>query len=214
MHVRSIFVGLAIVLAFGSAIVLADVRPNTTVNVELQTSQGKIVLQLDGTRAPKSVANFLKYVDSGHYNDTVFHRVIDGFMIQGGGMDRDLREKETLPPIKNEASNGLKNEKYTVAMARSGDPDSATSQFFINIADNDFLNREQSQDGYGYAVFGKVVAGHQVIDKIAKSPTQVQPNPLFPAMLMEDVPVTPIMLKSSPRRERRREVTDAAIAPA
>ncbi len=196
MRNRSIFVGSALLLALGSAIVLADVRPNGSVNVELQTSAGNIVLELDGNRAPRSVANFLKYVKSGHYNGTVFHRVIDGFMIQGGGLDRDLREKETLPPVENEAGNGLKNDKYSVAMARSGDPNSATSQFFINVADNGFLNREQSQDGYGYAVFGRVVSGQQVVDQIAKSPTRVQPNPLYPAMLLEDVPVTPIVVKA------------------
>ncbi len=197
MRYRSIFIGALILLALGSAIALADARRSATVHVELQTTEGNIVLTLDSNRAPKSVANFLKYVASGHYENTVFHRVIEGFMIQVGGMDRDLREKDTLPPIENEAGNGLKNQKYTVAMARTGDPNSATSQFFINVADNEFLNRDQSPDGYGYAVFGRVVSGEKVVDKIAQAPTQVQPNPLFPAMLMEDVPVTPIVLKSA-----------------
>ena len=196
MRTRSILVGSALILALGAAIGLADVRRNGSVNVELQTSEGNIVLELDGNRAPRSVANFLKYVKGGHYDGTVFHRVIEGLMIQCGGMDPDLREKETLPPIENEAGNGLKNDRYTVAMARTSDPNSATSQFFINVANNDFLNRDQSQDGYGYAVFGRVLSGQDVVDKIAKSPTHVQPNPLFPAMLMEDVPVTPIVLKT------------------
>ncbi len=164
MRNRSIFVGSALLLALGSAIVLADVRPNGSVNVELQTSAGNIVLELDGNRAPRSVANFLKYVKSGHYNGTVFHRVIDGFMIQGGGLDRDLREKETLPPVENEAGNGLKNDKYSVAMARSGDPNSATSQWFINMDDNsDDLD---GQNG-GFTVFGRVIGdGMAVVDKI------------------------------------------------
>lgn len=196
MHIRSIVVGSAALLTLGSAIVFADVRPKATVNVELQTSEGNIVFQLDGNRAPLSVANFLKYVETGHYNDTVFHRVIEGFMIQGGGMDRDLREKETRPPVENESGNGLKNDKYTVAMARTADPNSATSQFFVNVANNDFLNRDQSQDGYGYAVIGKVISGHEIVNKISQARTQVQPNPLFPAMLMEDVPVTPIVIKA------------------
>ncbi len=197
MNIRSISLAAATVTTLGAAILLADVPAgNQSVTVELQTSAGNIVLELDGGRAPKSVANFLQYVQRGHYNDTIFHRVIEGFMVQGGGLDAKLREKETLPPIENEGGNGLKNDKYTVAMARTADPHSATSQFFINVANNDFLNRDQSQDGYGYAVFGKVIEGQAVVDKIAQATTQVQPNPLTPAMLMEDVPVTPIELKS------------------
>lgn len=196
MKIRPVFVGSIILLALGSAIVLADVRQGSTVNVQLQTSEGNIVLALDSNRAPESVNNFLKYVENGHYEGTVFHRVIKGFMIQCGGMNRDLHEKQTLRPIGNEGGNGLKNSKYTVAMARNSDPHSATSQFFINVADNEFLNRDQSADGYGYAVFGKVVSGQEIVDKIASVPTQVQPNPLFPAMLMEDVPVTPVVIKS------------------
>lgn len=195
MRMQSSFVGSMILLAFGSAIA-ADTRPAGPVQVQLQTSEGNIVVQLNAARAPKSVANFMAYAQRGHYDGTVFHRVIDGFMIQGGGMDRDLREKATMRPIENEGGNGLKNEKYTLAMARTASPHSATSQFFINVADNDFLNRDQSSDGYGYAVFGKVISGHEVVDKIAKAPTQVQPNPMFPAMLLEDVPVTPIVLKA------------------
>jgi peptidyl-prolyl cis-trans isomerase B (cyclophilin B) len=140
--------------------------------VKLTTSQGPIVLELDEAKAPVSVENFLKYVDSGHYNGTIFHRVIDGFMIQGGGFSKDMRQKPTQPTIKNESTNGLKNENYTVAMARTGVRDSATSQFFINVKDNDFLNYSgENPNGWGYAVFGKVVEGKDTVDKIRKVAT-------------------------------------------
>ena len=163
--------------------------------VEIETSEGKIIIELNAEKAPKSVANFLDYVKSKHYNDTVFHRVIDGFMIQGGGMDENLREKETKPPIVNESDNGLKNKKYTLAMARTNDPNSATCQFFINTADNAFLDRPQNPDGY--AVFGRVVKGLDVVDKIGKTKTTSMPHPQVPAMLMRDVPATPIFIKSA-----------------
>lgn len=128
---------------------------------------GVITLELDQDKAPKSTANFLAYVDKGHYNNTIFHRVIPGFMIQGGGMEPGMAQKPTDAPIENEANNGLKNAVYTVAMARTGDPHSATAQFFINVSDNGFLNHTApSQQGWGYAVFGKVVAGTDVVDKI------------------------------------------------
>lgn len=131
------------------------------------TSHGVITLELDQDKAPKSVANFLSYVQSGHYNNTVFHRVIPGFMIQGGGMEPGMNQKPTLAPIDNEANNGLKNSVYTVAMARTGDPHSATAQFFINVADNGFLNHTApSMQGWGYAVFGKVIDGFEVVDAI------------------------------------------------
>jgi peptidyl-prolyl cis-trans isomerase B (cyclophilin B) len=137
--------------------------------VELQTNHGKIVLSLDEVKAPETVANFLAYVRSGHFDGTVFHRVIPGFMIQGGGMEPGLKQKPTRASIKNEAANGLKNDKYTVAMARTNDPHSASSQFFINAADNAFLNHTApSGSGWGYAVFGKVVEGQAVVDKIEK----------------------------------------------
>jgi len=140
--------------------------------VKLTTSQGPIVLELDEAKAPVSVENFLKYVDSGHYNGTIFHRVIDGFMIQGGGFSKDMRQKPTQPTIKNESTNGLKNDNYTVAMARTGVRDSATSQFFINVKDNDFLNYSgENPNGWGYAVFGKVVEGKDTVDKIRKVAT-------------------------------------------
>ena len=140
--------------------------------VKLTTSQGPIVLELDEAKAPISVANFMKYVDAGHYDGTIFHRVIDGFMIQGGGFTKDMRQKPTQPTIKNESTNGLKNDNYTVAMARTNVRDSATSQFFINVKDNDFLNYSgDNPNGWGYAVFGKVVEGKDTVDKIRKVAT-------------------------------------------
>ena len=134
-------------------------------NVLITTNLGNITVHLDEEKAPKTVANFLQYVNSKHYDGTVFHRVMDGFMIQGGGFTADMQQKPTQPPIPLEASNGLKNDKYTVAMARTGNPNSATAQFFINVADNAMLNAPQP-DGHGYAVFGKVVRGTEVVDKI------------------------------------------------
>jgi peptidyl-prolyl cis-trans isomerase B (cyclophilin B) len=136
--------------------------------VELHvTGYGVITLELDQDKAPKSVANFLAYVNKGHYNNTVFHRVIPGFMVQGGGMEPGMNQKPCDAPIENEANNSLKNNNYTVAMARTGDPHSATAQFFINVSDNTFLNHTApSAQGWGYAVFGKVIAGTDVVDKI------------------------------------------------
>lgn len=133
--------------------------------VQLKTSMGDIVIELNDTKAPKSAANFLQYVRDKHYDGTVFHRVIDGFMIQGGGMDANMSEKATRAPIPLEASNGLKNDRGTIAMARTGNPNSATSQFFINVVNNDMLNAPKP-DGHGYAVFGKVIKGMDVVDKI------------------------------------------------
>jgi len=135
--------------------------------VELRTNHGVIKLELDAAKAPKTVENFLNYVKKGHYDGTVFHRVINGFMIQGGGFEPGLKQKPTDAPIDNEANNGLKNDNYTVAMARTNDPHSATAQFFINVNDNDFLNHSSpTPQGWGYAVFGKVVEGQDVVDKI------------------------------------------------
>ncbi|WP_022982575.1 peptidylprolyl isomerase [Ideonella sp. B508-1] len=140
-----------------------------TKTVELTTSAGVIRLELDEAKAPTTVANFLSYVNKGHYDGTVFHRVIKSFMIQGGGMTTDMSQKPTDAPIQNEANNGLKNTKYTVAMARTNAPHSASAQFFINTKDNDFLNfTSESPSGWGYAVFGKVVAGTEVVDAIEK----------------------------------------------
>jgi peptidyl-prolyl cis-trans isomerase B (cyclophilin B) len=136
--------------------------------VELHiTDFGVVTLELDAEKAPKSTENFLSYVGKGHYNGTIFHRVIDGFMIQGGGFEPGMKQKPTDDPIQNEANNGLKNANYTVAMARTSDPHSATAQFFINVTDNDFLNHKApSMQGWGYAVFGKVVDGTDVVDRI------------------------------------------------
>jgi peptidyl-prolyl cis-trans isomerase B (cyclophilin B) len=140
--------------------------------VKLTTSQGPIVLELDDAKAPTTVENFLKYVDAHHYDGTIFHRVIDGFMIQGGGFTKDMRQKPVQAPIKNESTNGLKNANYTVAMARTGVRDSATSQFFINVKDNEFLDFSgENPQGWGYAVFGKVVEGKDTVDKIRKVAT-------------------------------------------
>jgi peptidyl-prolyl cis-trans isomerase B (cyclophilin B) len=137
--------------------------------VELHTNQGLIKLELDDVKAPVSTENFLEYVRKGHYDGTIFHRVIKGFMVQGGGMEVGMRQKDTGSPIQNEAANGLKNEHYTVAMARTNAPHSATAQFFINSTNNEFLNfKSESPSGWGYAVFGKVVEGKDVVDKIEK----------------------------------------------
>ena len=134
--------------------------------IKLTTNHGVITLELDAEKAPKSAANFLAYVTAGHYDNTIFHRVIDGFMIQGGGFEPGMDQKPVNAPIENEAKNGLKNSMYTVAMARTSDPHSATAQFFINVGDNDFLDNDKCQDGWGYCVFGHVVDGKDVVDKI------------------------------------------------
>ena len=157
--------------------------------VKLATSLGDIVLELDPAKAPKTVANFLQYVQDKHYDGTVFHRVIDGFMVQGGGFTANMAQKPTRAPIALEASNGLKNDTYTVAMARTGNPDSATSQFFINVKDNAMLNAPQP-DGHGYAVFAKVVQGQDVVDKIRAVPTGSKGG-------MQDVPTTPVTITSA-----------------
>jgi peptidyl-prolyl cis-trans isomerase B (cyclophilin B) len=140
--------------------------------VDLQTNKGTIRIELDDVKAPLSSRNFLEYVDAGHYNGTVFHRVIPGFMIQGGGFEPGMKQKPTQAPITNEANNGVKNEHYTLAMARTSAPHSATAQFFINTTDNGFLNfKSESPQGWGYAVFGKVVSGQEIVDAIEKVAT-------------------------------------------
>lgn len=156
--------------------------------VRLETSKGNIVIELDKDKAPVTAENFLTYVKEGFYDGLVFHRVINGFMIQGGGMDESMKEKKTHEPIKNEADNGLKNDAYTVAMARTMDPDSATAQFFINVADNGFLNHTaKTAQGWGYAVFGKVVEGKEVVDAIKGVPTMTKG-------FHENVPVMPVKI--------------------
>ena len=143
-----------------------------TQQVELKTSKGDIRIELDEAKAPESARNFLEHVKKGHYDGTVFHRVIKGFMLQGGGFEPGMRQKPTTAPIRNEANNGLKNNRYTLAMARTSDPHSATAQFFINVADNEFLNhKSESPQGWGYAVFGKVVEGADIVDAIEKVQT-------------------------------------------
>lgn len=179
-HLLRMAAALSLSATLASPVLAADAP-----RVLLKTSMGDITVELNPEKAPVSVDNFLKYVKKGQYNGTVFHRVINGFMIQGGGMDQNLREKPTDAPIKNEANNGLKNEVYTIAMARTSAPHSATAQFFINVANNRFLDYP-GQDGWGYAVFGKVIAGTDVVDKIKQVRTGGG-----------DVPTTPVVIESA-----------------
>ena len=176
---------LAATLALGTSAWAQSAAPR----VKLATSAGDIVVELAPEKAPKTVANFLQYVNDKHYDGTVFHRVIDGFMIQGGGFTADMRQKPTRTPVPLEASNGLKNAKYTIAMARTGDPNSATSQFFINVKDNTMLDAP-NPDGYGYTVFGKVVAGADVVDKIRAVQTGNKGG-------MQNVPLDTITIQSA-----------------
>ena len=168
-------------------LVLAFVAPAwAQPSVQINTSLGPIVVELNSEKAPKTVANFLEYVKSGHYSGTIFHRVIRRFMIQGGGFTKDMHEKPTRPPIQNEADNGLKNDYGTIAMARTPDPHSASAQFFINVNDNAFLNfQSKDEAGWGYAVFGKVTQGMDLVEKISKAPT-------WPG----DVPTQPVVIES------------------
>ena len=176
-------------LAVAIAAVVAALAgaPAWAQKVKLATTMGDIVVELDAAKAPKTVDNFLQYVKSGHYDGTVFHRVIDGFMIQGGGFTPEMVQKPTRAPIPLESRNGLKNERYTLAMARTNVPDSATAQFFVNVADNAFLDQANARDGHGYAVFGKVVAGTDVVDKIKAVATGSRgPH--------QNVPVQPVVI--------------------
>lgn len=159
--------------------------------VKLHTNHGVITLELDAARAPDTVANFLQYVNDGHYANTVFHRVIDGFMIQGGGFEPGLKQKPTRAPVRNEAANGLKNDAYSIAMARTSDPHSASAQFFINVSNNDFLNHTApNAQGWGYCVFGKVVGGMEVVDKIRKVRTGNRG-------MHQDVPVEDVVIEKA-----------------
>jgi len=158
--------------------------------VDIKTSVGTIRLELYPEKAPKTVENFLQYVKDGHYNGTIFHRVIDGFMVQGGGFEASYKQKPTRDPVQNEAKNGLKNDIGTVAMARTSAPHSASAQFFINVNNNDFLNAERAQDGWGYAVFAKVVSGMDVVTKIAKTPTGAA------GPFRSDAPKQPVVIES------------------
>ena len=158
--------------------------------VLIKTLLGDMTLELDADKAPATVANFVEYAQNGHYDGTIFHRVINNFMVQGGGFDTDMRQKGTNTPIQNEANNGLKNNRGTIAMARTMDPHSATAQFFINVSDNDFLNFSgENMQGWGYAVFGRLVEGEDVLDKIRVVPTGSQAG-------HQDVPKDPIVIES------------------
>jgi len=176
-------------LAF-AALLIGGAQLALAQTVKLSTTMGDIVVQLDAVKAPKTVDNFVQYVKAGHYNGTVFHRVIDGFMVQGGGMTPDMKEKPTRAPIPLESRNGLSNQRGTLAMARTNVPDSATAQFFINVVDNNFLDSARSPDGNGYAVFGKVVSGMDVVDKIRKVPTGNKG-------MHSDVPRDPVIIKQA-----------------
>jgi cyclophilin family peptidyl-prolyl cis-trans isomerase len=177
-------------LIFVAALLVAASALAQNPLVEMKTSRGVITIELYPEKAPKTVANFLQYVKDGFYEGTIFHRVIDGFMIQGGGFDRDMRQKPTKAPIENEAGNGLRNDVGTLAMARTSNPNSATAQFFINLKNNDFLNfREPSPQGYGYAVFGRVVQGMDAVRSIAKVPTGTLGQ-------FENVPREPIVIQA------------------
>ena len=176
---------LCIAIGLGAAAI-----PALAQKVLLDTSMGQIVIALDAAKAPKSVANFLEYVKSGHYDGTIFHRVIPDFMIQGGGFDASMNQKPTRAPIPLESKNGLSNVRGSVAMARTSVPDSATAQFFINIKDNAFLDAAKASDGAGYAVFGKVVSGMDVVDKIWAQPTT-------PKGSYQNVPVTPVVIRKA-----------------
>ncbi|HEX6003011.1 MAG TPA: peptidylprolyl isomerase [Burkholderiales bacterium] len=159
--------------------------------VKLHTNMGTITLELDEQKAPDTVANFVQYVKDGHYTNTIFHRVIDGFMIQGGGFEPGMKQKPTRAPVKNEAGNKLKNDTYTVAMARTNDPHSATAQFFINVSDNDFLNHTApNSQGWGYCVFGRVTEGTEVIDRIRKVKTGSRG-------MHQDVPVSDVVIEKA-----------------
>jgi peptidyl-prolyl cis-trans isomerase B (cyclophilin B) len=188
--------GLLLVVTVGLAPAVGYTSENQTkgvgmVTVKMETSMGEITLELDGNKAPDTVANFVEYAKSGFYDGTIFHRVIPGFMIQGGGFEADMKQKKTNAPIRNEADNGLKNDTGTIAMARTSDPNSATAQFFINVKDNGFLNHTApTAQGWGYAVFGKVTKGMDVVRRIEDSPTtRVGP--------MGDVPRQPIVIEKA-----------------
>lgn len=186
--IKRLFFTLLLSLALGSTAIAAEKNPMAII----ETSMGNVKVELFADKAPISVRNFLDYANSGFYKDTVFHRVIPGFMAQGGGLTAELQPKPGgKPAIKNEAGNGLKNDRGTLAMARTGMVDSATSQFFINVVNNDFLNhRDTTQSGFGYAVFGKVIDGMDVVDKMVAAPQKRQ-NAVF-----QNVPETPIVIKS------------------
>ena len=197
MNNRTVFIVVAIglalfLLAFGFFF-LGGGAPNAV--VEIDTNMGKIKVQLFGDQAPVTVNNFLKYVEAKHYDGTIFHRVLANFMIQGGGLDENmtprLREDKSTRGIRNESSNGVKNERGTIAMARTGEPDSATDQFFINVVDNRFLDRDKAEDGVGYCVFGKVIGGMKVVDEIRRVEVVKRPQDREAAF-----PIEPVIINS------------------
>lgn len=183
-----------ILLVFAAAIAAAVSPAARAAEVVMTTTLGEMTIELFPDRAPETVANFRAYVESGFFEGTIFHRVIPDFVIQGGGFTPEMRQKETRPPIKNEAENGLKNLKYTLSMARTSDPHSATSQFFINLKDNAFLDYGTAQDGWGYAVFAKVTAGTEVVDQIAAGATGRRGG-------HADVPVEPVVIERAVYRD-------------
>ena len=195
MRTLSLYLSLIMALVFSINTYSADETEQPTPEQEqtmvtITTNHGEITLELDAANAPNTVDNFLSYVKSGHYNGTIFHRVIENFMIQGGGFEPGMEQKEVNAPIANEANNGLKNDEYTVAMARTGDPHSATAQFFINVKANEFLNfSSESTQGWGYAVFGKVTNGTDVVDKIKAVETGQNGH-------FSDVPVEDVIIES------------------
>jgi len=183
---RSLMQPIKTLSALAAALLLAAL-PAWAQTVRLTTTEGDIRIELDAQKAPKSVDNFVKYVKAGHYNGTIFHRVIDGFMIQGGGFTTKLEQRPTRPPIPLEAGNGLTNVRGSIAMARTANPNSATSQFFINVVDNPGLDAANARDGQGYAVFGHVVEGIEVVDKIRTKPTGAQG-------MHQNLPLTPVII--------------------
>ena len=188
---RNTFVYLMLFLFSTLSFATEKQMSDTQTKVKMTTSLGAIVIELDNAKAPVSAANFAEYVKSGFYDGTIFHRVIPGFMAQGGGFDTSFNQKATNAPIKNEADNGLKNDRGTIAMARTNDPNSATAQFFINLKDNGFLNHTSpTPSGWGYAVFGKVVEGMDVVDEMAKQPTGNRG-------MHQDVPKTDIVIEKA-----------------
>jgi peptidyl-prolyl cis-trans isomerase B (cyclophilin B) len=188
---RKIFVYLMLFLFSTLSFATENKMSDTQTKVKMTTSQGAFVIQLDHVKAPVSAANFVEYVKSGFYNGTIFHRVIPGFMAQGGGFDSSFAQKDTKAPIKNEADNGLKNKRGTLAMARTNDPNSATAQFFINYKDNGFLDHTSpTPSGWGYAVFGEVIEGMDVVDEMAKQPTGNRG-------MHQDVPKTDIVIEKA-----------------
>ena len=188
-NIFSILVIFSTAIFLGGSAIAADINPK----VVLETSKGKIVLELYPDKAPETVKNFLSYVDAKFYDGMIFHRVIPKFMIQGGGFKTDMKRKTTQAPINNEADKGLKNDRGTIAMARTGDPHSATAQFFINTINNDFLNhKSKTQQGWGYAAFGKVIEGMKTVDAISAVKTTTRGS-------YRDVPVEPVVIKSATR---------------